>query len=350
VNVSAEILFALAYEVNGDETHEMDQQLQAVELISQTCKRSRWFLHAALPAIQLYKISLFINTIEQTAMFIENRRETSEVPFLHYTLGDSKFIPIQPKIGFVKIDSGFALIRFAVGINRSRLLIDVINPERKKSRDLAQYVRLVIPGDQSRYEDVIVVSFPEIGKWSVQVFLENDVGSFTSFVTYQFDVIKEIHEIVSPLMCVPEDRSFVPLELPKKMSMTPNESAVVLKNLLIEFKVTFVGNILLNVRQLGKTQTIFPEEVSLITNGEENTGNYQVVVPSPDVYRLLVWLDDEHFEQIYAVGLPRRDVDWVRVKKEEESKPKPQPELVIQPVERSLSKRDQGCSKCCLLL
>jgi hypothetical protein len=106
------------------------------------------------------------------------------------------------------VDSGFAVIRFAVAKNRSKLLMEVVNPRKEKFRDKATYIRLVIPDDPLRYEDL-----SEVGRWAVQIMLENGVGMFSQFVTYQFEVKAASQENVSAVLCVPENREFIPVEI-----------------------------------------------------------------------------------------------------------------------------------------
>jgi hypothetical protein len=56
----------------------------------------------------------------------------------------------------------------------------------------------MIPRDSSHYEDVIAVSFPEVGRWRVQVFLTMD----------DCDVNNVSQAIVSPLVDVPAGEAF----------------------------------------------------------------------------------------------------------------------------------------------
>jgi hypothetical protein len=308
-------IFACASEINGDSRTEIERDLQMVELIEQIGDRSRWFLHAVFPSTGFYMLGLYINTHEQTEMFINNRQATSDIPFLRYQSTDEGFIPIQPLVGVTKIDSGFALIRFAVFINRSNLLVTMISPTNQEYRDLSQYIKLLIPSDDSRFEDVVIASFPAVGRWLVKVWLENDFDSFTLFVTYRFDVTCAIDEVVSPLTCIPRDRQIVPLDLPDDLYITPNDAAVVLNSLTFEVKAEYVGIILFNLRPFGGNNTIFPTERPIAEEGYRKLSIFEFSVPTPGIYRLLIWLGDECHVQFYALGLPRRNVDWVGLKK-----------------------------------
>jgi hypothetical protein len=310
INHTATKMKGRFYKLEEKEQVQMDDDFQAVELAEPGETRSRFFLHFVFPTVGLYRVCLAVNTWVQTEMLVENRKPNSDVPFLSYAEDDEKFIPIQPLRGVSVSNSGLGLIRFQVSKHRSELLVMLISPQKQESRTLSQYVRLVIPDDDTRYEEVIVASFPEVGRWIVKVYLNDDFGKFTRFVNYRFDVTRASRDIVSPLACIPNDRVLIPLEVPDDFSITPSGEAVISDSLTFEVEVRFVRDLVFNLKPLEGAGTIFPKELEVGENGKQKTGRYRFTVPEAGIYKLVIWLDDESIVQKYAVGIPRLDLEW----------------------------------------
>jgi hypothetical protein len=91
--------------------------------------------------------------------YVNSRFASSAIPFLSYVLGDSDFILLSLTADLTKISSGFPVIRFAVAIDRSHLLMKAEDANGHYHRISTQYKRLVIPDDSSCFEDVLVISF-----------------------------------------------------------------------------------------------------------------------------------------------------------------------------------------------
>jgi hypothetical protein len=351
-----------AYSISGNVRKEIEHHLQHIELIEESEKRKRYVFHAVFESAGLFLLSMFIDGWEQSFWYVDNEKGTKELPFLSYTIGDSGFTAISPTAGLTKIESGFALIRFCVNIHRSRLLMDVVNCKNENFRKLARYVRLIIPGDRSRYEDVVTISFPTAGLWSVVVYLQNDRGSFTTFVTYYFEVSRGIEELVFPLECVPSDREPVPVVTSENLSIVPCASAVFVDSLTFCLTATFRGELLLNLKPADVDDTIFPTECSKTEVKGVTTIQYQFSVGTAGNYRLLMFQKDKDtVEQLYSIGLGRRKVEWVTPAPAVKSRPELQPKSEALPGSEgpeSLGPKpapeEDGVSgktsKCCILL
>jgi hypothetical protein len=191
-------------------------------------------------------------------------------------------------------------------------MVTTTSPSNQKNRELSQYVKLVVPGDQSRYEDVLTLSFPSGGRGSADIFLENGTGSWPWVTTYEFDVTRAITDIVSPLECIPEGRQIAPLELPDDLSMTPNNSAIVSNFLTFDFKASYFGIILFHLRRFGGSKTIIPTDLGTVQQGNRRTGTYRCTVPAPGIYNLMISRGNECHKQVYALKVPRRRVRWTK--------------------------------------
>jgi hypothetical protein len=95
---------------------------------------------------------------------VNSRFASSAIPFLSYVLGGSDFILLSLTAGLTKISSGFPVIRLAVAIERSHLLMKAEDAKEHYHRISTQYKRLVITDDSSCFEDVLVISFHTDGR------------------------------------------------------------------------------------------------------------------------------------------------------------------------------------------
>jgi hypothetical protein len=196
-------------------------------------ERCRFIVHLAFPSVGLFKIEIYINGLEERNLYINNKIPCESIPFLNYNESDTKFIPITPKSSITNINNGFAIIRFAVLKKRSELVLNIfhLNDDcwesgTEISREFGEYVSLEIPYDKTRYEDIVTVTFPSNGKYLVYIYLKNDEGSFTSFISYYFNVANAREQApISPLKFVSKGRKFPKIESPN-ININPSDSII----------------------------------------------------------------------------------------------------------------------------
>jgi hypothetical protein len=359
-NNTVEQLWARIYEFRGDEKQgEIDKTRQTARFVSEQAERKRWLLRVAFPSAGLYQVSLYFNTWSQTEFFVDSRKPSDGIPFLSYSATESNgFVPISPIAGLTTEVRDFAIIRFFIATQRSRLLFHLITPGNEmiagSSNRHVEFTRLIVPDNPNVYEDVVVVSFTEKGRWQVEIYLEESENSYTQFVTYQFDVEREIDGHVSPVECIPPDRQLVPLVVPPNVTLSLVDPAIVIDTLVWEITITVTTTLVVNLRKVGDEETIFPNELSKTEEDGQTVVKYEVSAPTPGHYRLLMWIGEgdetEMIEQSYAVALPPWVVSWVEKPGEEGIVPdvpqgpytRPEPPPPPPPPEKK--------SKCCLLL
>jgi hypothetical protein len=297
-SLAGESIMPLCKVVAGDSSPEIDRSLQEVELFQTTRGRRKFWLHAVFPNKAIYQLSVFIDSECQFTVFVDNKKPSSELPFLKYTAGDSAFIPISPKAGLTAVDSGIAVIRFAVSCKRSHLLVDVVDAAGNNDRRLADYVRLVIPFDPTRYEDVVAARFPETGEWRVTIYLANDEGSYAWFIAYRFDVRTAASAArVCALDYVANGREFAPLRASEKLSLNVTASAVVSTSPVFKVTAQFAGQLLLNLRPADGGNTMFPDTLSETTQDSVKTVTYSLTVQRPGDYELFYFLNGSYESQ-----------------------------------------------------
>jgi hypothetical protein len=158
----------------------------------------------------------------------------------------------------------------------------------------------VIPDDSSLSEDVFIISFRASGRWSISVWLERDIGSFTSFVTDQFDVGRGSHEIISPLEYIPTNREFAPLAMPVGRFVSPQASAIVLDSLTFRVTATFTVRLNLTLRPINGRIAVFPAGVSSTDTGGERRELYEFSVSTPGNYCLLMFPDSRDSVELFS--------------------------------------------------
>ncbi|KAK8860569.1 hypothetical protein M9Y10_012234 [Tritrichomonas musculus] len=200
-------------------------------------ERCRFRTNISFPEKGLYKVNLYIDGPCALTYYVNNLVKSSiSVPILCNPFHDSKFIPISPKRILSSVRHGVALIRFAVSPKRSNLLWDIIKLSDQNSldkngetinRSQGRYIKLNIPFDNERYEDQLCVTFPSNGRYMVLIYLANDIGSFTAYTKYFFDVtgVQSNNQIpVNPVNFMFNGRAFAP-----KQIVDGNENEVIIQ-------------------------------------------------------------------------------------------------------------------------
>jgi hypothetical protein len=298
-NLLPQMVCARCYVVRRNTTWELGSQLQHVELVKETSTRRRYWLHAVFSTRGLYEMKIFIDTELVVTFYVDSKRSNLERPFLSYLLGDSGFIPLCPKVGLSAVDSGVAVIRFAAAIKRSRLLVNVLNSHLIITPGLSHFCRLTIPFDDTRYEDVVTVAFPSDGRWSVQVYLSNDTGTYTQFTIYQFDVSGATGRKASPIEFVESNREFVNLETKSGLTISPASSAITIDHPVFQVTATFQGSLQLKFRPLDESKTIHPRILSQNVSDGKKTIEFELICPKVGNYELLYFWDNSCFTQLW---------------------------------------------------
>jgi hypothetical protein len=208
-NLLPQEVWVHCYLVKPNGTMEFCNKRPHVEFVKQRSTRRGYWLHAVFSSPGLYAMRIGIDRCDRLAFYTDSKRSCFERPLLIFSLGDSGFIPLCPKVGLSAVDSGAAVIRFAAAIRRSRLLVEVRNSRQTIAPYFSVFCRLTIPFDDTRYKDVVTMSFPSDGRWSVQIYLSNDTGTYTRLTTYEFDVSGAPGRKVLPIEFVESDRELV---------------------------------------------------------------------------------------------------------------------------------------------
>lgn len=201
-------------------------------------ERTRFKTNIALQEEGTFQVKLFIESPFATEYFVNNLKKCSmSVPLTYNPFHECRFIPITPKKILTEINKGYALIRFAVIPKRSDLLWSIIKLENENgfnykkgeiiSREYGKYISLNIPFDNERYEDQLCITFPSIGRYCVLIYLSNDIGSYSIYTKYFFDVKKVISEKVKPLN--PVEFMFSGRKFSPKKIVDANNNNVIIK-------------------------------------------------------------------------------------------------------------------------
>jgi hypothetical protein len=285
---------------NEDDAPHIDGSLQTIELIKQTNDRMRWACHAVFPEVGLFALVVFLNGSSQAVTYIDNKKANHDIPFLSYYFDDSGFIPICPLRGLVTCEDGIAIIRFAAFIKRSRLMIDVVDSADKSEQRLANYERLLIPFDMTRYENVISVAFPKAGRWKVVVYLSNDEGTDNKFIIYRFDVRSPHRDPVLPLDYIASDREFVPLPASKSLELSPISSAFVTNKRVQEITAKFTGSLMFQMKPFNSKMTYHPDTISEKSAAGKNNGEYLLYFQEPGDY-IVTYFVNNAFETYQTI-------------------------------------------------
>jgi hypothetical protein len=182
-------------------------------------------------------------------------------------------------------------------------LVNVLNLRQIIVPGLSNFCRLTIPSDDTRYEDVVTVAFPSGGRWSVQVYLSNAAGTYTHFTTYEFDVSGATDKTVSPIEFVESNREFVDLETEPGLAISPASSVMTIDHPIFQVTATFEGNLLLNLRPLGKSNNIHPKIRSQNVSEGKKTIEFEVICPGVGDYELLYFWNESCVTQLWHYSL-----------------------------------------------
>jgi hypothetical protein len=84
----------------------------------------RFIVHLAFPSSGIFRISIFINGPGVWKSNIEVKQSCNHfMPFLHYPIDDSRFIPIVPKQLLSNVEDGIGAIRFVARKESSKVLM-----------------------------------------------------------------------------------------------------------------------------------------------------------------------------------------------------------------------------------
>lgn len=214
------------------------------EMIPNHPERCRIRTNVSLPDEGLYKIDVFIDSLHQVTYFVNNKAKSEmPIPLTYNPFNKAKFIPIKPSRLLSRVKRGVALIRFAVSIQKSDILWNIIklndddgfddDDGQTVSREYAKFLKLKLDFDNSRYEDQLAVSFPSNGRFCIQIYLANEEGSFSLYQKYFIDVdgapsISDNIRVISPVNFLTKNRHFPEIEAfdanKNVVKISPNKS------------------------------------------------------------------------------------------------------------------------------
>ena len=200
-------------------------------------ERCRFRTCISLPNKGFYLIKMFIDGPQAIEYYVNClKKSTISVPVKCNLFHESKFIPIIPKTILTQVENGYALIRFAVKPKRSSLLWDITKLAKQNSlenkgetisREFGRYITLKLPFDEERYEDQLCVTFPSNGRYCVLIYLANDIGSYTTYTQYFFDVTgvtSDNPQPINPTSFMYKGRIFAPRRI-----FDGNDNEVIIK-------------------------------------------------------------------------------------------------------------------------
>lgn len=189
-------------------------------------ERCRFQTAIGLPAKGFYHIQMFIDGPFAIEYYVNSLQKCSiSIPLKVNLYHEQKFIPITPKTVLTSVTTGYALIRFAVAPKRADLLWDIVKLAKPNTltpkgeeitRQRGRLISLNIPFDDERYEDQLLITFPSNGRYSVLVYLANDIGSYTTYMRYFFDVTgvtSENSTPINPASLMYKGRTFAPMKI-----------------------------------------------------------------------------------------------------------------------------------------
>lgn len=207
--------------------------------------RCRFIVHLAFPSSGIFRISIFINGPGVWKSNIEVKQSCNHfMPFLHYPIDDSRFIPIVPKQLLSNVEDGIGVIRFVARKESSKVLMehfclegedwsdDNWNNGEEMKATIWDYGRMIIEYDKELYEIIITITFPKDGRYKSLLYLSSadDQDSFHLFTNFYFDVKNsKKRSKVSPYELIFEGQKFVPIE-EKDIQIEPSDSAIITNN------------------------------------------------------------------------------------------------------------------------
>ncbi|KAK8891125.1 hypothetical protein M9Y10_028330 [Tritrichomonas musculus] len=283
------------------------------EMIPNHHDRCRFRTNIAFQEEGFYKVEIFIDGPLQISYFVNNLAKSElPVPISYNPFHKSKFIPIKPTRMLSKVKHGVALIRFAVSQKQSEIIWNIIKLVNEDtfveedgqtiSREYGRFIKLEIPFDNTRYEDQLCITFPSNGRYSIQIYLANDVGSYTSYAKYFIDVSgtesRDTKSVLSPTEFMYNGRDFSTFaafdDNKNQIKIVPNQTCHII-NSENELEQTIQledipgdQNILLEFRKSNKLIA----NPTLIKQRNQ-TYTYKWSIPNKEgEYQLLCWINE----------------------------------------------------------
>lgn len=340
-------------------------------------ERCRFKTSIAFPDKGFYKVDLYLDKPHILTYFVNCLTKSSLSAELNYnSFHESKFVPIAPTRILTQVKNGYAIIRFAVIPKRSDLIWDIekladqnsLNPGGETiDRKCGRFISLQIPFDSERYEDQLCVTFPSNGRYTVMIYLANDIGSYTAYMRYFFDVTGTSKQApVNPAKYVFKDRTFAPRKITdgkgNEVIIKPNQNCYLVnkKEQTLQMKTANPNDdIHLEFKREDKTMVFVKQ-----SGQEGDFRKFDWTIPDEfGEYHLKGWINDNYCidltyiytnevqkgptkEETQLLNEYRSKIDKNFVIPEEkvDNKKKPEQNTANEEVEKKRS------SKCCLLI
>lgn len=345
------------------------------EAIPNHSERCRFRANIAFQEEGVYKVEVYIDSPLQVSFFVNNHGKSEiPVPLTYNPFHESRFIPIRPSRVLSKVRHGVALIRFAVSVQKSEILWNIIKLKNENNfdetdgetinRECGRYIKLKLPFDDTRYEDQLCITFPSNGRYVIQIYLSNDAGSYTSYTKYYIDVAgteeRDSNIMISPIDFLFSGRTFSATNAldnnNNQVKIVPDQAChIVNENQLdqtIQLEVASKDQqILLEFRE-GKDVVAVP---SLIEQ-KDQIFTYKWTIPDKEAeYKLLCWINDN-----YSFTIPyiyRKEPLKEQTKEEKEILESLQQKVYLNAkYENNIKEQENNendkkrSSKCCLLI
>lgn len=339
-------------------------------------ERCRFRANIAFPEEGLYKVEVYIDGPLQVSFFVDSHSKSRiPVPLNYNPFHESRFIPIRPTRVLSKVKHGVALIRFAVCVNKSEILWNIIKLADENgfdetngetiNRECGRFIKLKLPFDDSRYEDQLCITFPSNGRYAVQIYLSNDAGSYTSYMKYYIDVAgtetRDTNIILSPIEFLSKERTFSSTNAfdsnNNKVKVIPDQACHVINENQLEqtIQLEMASNdqdILLEFRE-GKEVIAVPT----LMQQKDLTYTYKWTVPDKEAeYALLCWMNDTYSFTITYIYRKEPLKEQTKEEKDilnalhEKVFLNAQYESRINEQSRDVANDKKSSSKCCLLI
>ena len=282
-------------------------------------ERCRFRTNISFQEEGFYKVEVYIDSPLAISYYVNNLSKCDmPVPITYNPFHDSKFIPIKPSRMLTKVRHGVALIRFAVSCHKSEIIWNIVKLKNDNSfddedgqtisRECGRFIKLKIPFDDTRYEDQLCITFPSNGRYSVQIYLSNDAGSYTGYTKYYIDVsgteLNDSNAVFSPIEFLCDGRDFSTASAQddknKEIKISPDQTCHIVDEHQLEqtIQIETVSDdqeILLEFREQ-KEITAMPE----LVKKEGNKHIYKWTIPDREAeYQLLCWIND-----VFSFSIP----------------------------------------------
>jgi hypothetical protein len=255
---------------------------------------------------------MFLNTECAWEGYVDNKKVYSQIPFMDSINSTIKFIPIVPKEKLNVAKKGVAFVRFSVAKIYADFFVKVYRSLDKSfhkliesNREIVQQTTMLVPFNNERVENVFVVTFPENGKFLVEIWI-CDIGSTWSHNCLQLiyhvnDAIKQFP--VSPYQFLYEGRKFLPL-LNSQITVEPPDSTIITNSSAFNLYVSIPKGAVLLLNLLPLKNYSVLERCSEVRRTTELNGKvnirYQLNMSHYGTFELNFFLDHSYiFQQIY---------------------------------------------------